>query len=260
VLVLLPPSEGKATATRRRRPVDLGALSWPELTDAREALLARLADVSARPDALELLGVGPSLAAEVERNTHLLQAAALPTSELYSGVLYEALDLAGLPPAARRRAGRQLVVVSALWGALRPNDRVPAYRLSMSTSLPGMGPLAAFWRPRLAEPLQQAAGTGLVVDCRSSTYQAAWAPRGEVAARTVAVRVLRDEAGRRTVVSHMAKHTRGLLVRHLLTRDGREARTPRALAAAASEAFCCELIAPARAGRGWTLDVVVRAS
>jgi cytoplasmic iron level regulating protein YaaA (DUF328/UPF0246 family) len=260
VLVLLPPSEGKAMVTRRRRPVDLGALSWPELTDAREAVLARLADASARPDALELLGVGTSLAAEVERNTHLLHAPALPTSELYTGVLYEALDIARLPQAARRRAARRLVVVSALWGALRPNDRVPAYRLSMGTSLPGTGPLASFWRPHLAEPLQRAAGTGLVVDCRSSTYQAAWTPRGDVAARTVAVRALRDDAGRRTVVSHMAKHTRGLLVRHLLTRHGREPRTPQALAAAVSEAFCCELTAPAREGSGWTLDVVVRAS
>jgi hypothetical protein len=31
------------------------------------------------------------------------------------------------------------------------------------------------------------------------------------------------------------------------------------MAAAIAEAFCCELIAPARRGGGWTLDVVVRA-
>jgi uncharacterized protein len=258
VLVLLPPSEGKATATRRRRPVDLASLSWPELTAARSTVLANLAEVSARPDALTLLGVGASLAAEVERNLDLLREPALPTSELYTGVLYEALDLSGLPPAARRRAGRSLVVVSALWGALRPNDRVPAYRLSMGTSLPGIGPLAAFWRMHLDGPLSGAAGTGLVVDARSSTYQAAWSPGGAVAARTVAVRVLRDEAGRRTIVSHMAKHTRGQVVRHLLTRDGRDPRTPRALAAAVAESFCCELTAPARAGGHWTLDVVIR--
>lgn len=258
MLVLLPPSEGKATATRRRRPVDLAALSWPELTAARSTMLARLAEVSARPDALSLLGVGPSLAGEVERNTRLLRAPALPTSELYTGVLYDALDLGSLPPAARRRASRWLVVVSALWGALRPADRVPAYRLSMGTSLPAVGPLAAFWRAHLDGPLSGAAGTGLVVDARSSTYQAAWSPSGAVAARTVAVRVLREEAGRRSVVSHMAKHTRGLVARHLLTRDGREPRTPRALAAAVGEVFRCELAAPARAGASWTLDIVIR--
>jgi uncharacterized protein len=258
VLVLLPPSEGKATATRRRRPVDLDALSWPELSGARRQVLSGLAAVSARPDALQLLGVGPSLAPEVERNTRLLTEPALPTSELYTGVLYEALGLDDLPAAARRRAGRWLVVVSALWGGLRLNDRVPPYRLSMGTSLPDTGPLAAFWRPRLEAPLHGAAGTSLVVDCRSTTYQAAWSPSGPVTARTVAVRVLRDDAGRRTVVSHMAKHTRGAVVRHLLTRDGHEPRSPRALAAAVAERFCCELVEPARAGSAWTLDVIVR--
>jgi cytoplasmic iron level regulating protein YaaA (DUF328/UPF0246 family) len=259
VLVLLPPSEGKATAGRRRQPVDLGTLSWPELSSARTQVLSCLADVSSRPDALQLLGVGPSLAPDVQRNTRLLTEPALPASELYTGVLYEALGLHDLPAAARRRAGRWLVVVSALWGALRPGDRVPPYRLSMGTSLPGVGPLAGFWRGHLAEPLHGAAGTGLVVDCRSSTYQAAWSPNALVAARTVAVRVLREDAGRRTVVSHMAKHTRGEVVRHLLTRDAREPRSPRALAAAVGEAFCCELTAPARAGDTWGLDVVVQA-
>lgn len=260
MLVLLPPSEGKTpAASRRRRPVDLTSLSWPELSAARSTVLHALSTASASPDALRVLDVGASLAPEVERNTRLRTEPAVPASELYSGVLYEALGLATLPPAARRRANRWLVVVSALWGAVRLTDRVPPYRLSLGTSLPGVGPLAAFWRPRLAGPLHDAAGAGLVVDCRSSTYQAAWAPSPAVAARTVAVRVLRDDAGRRTVVSHMAKHTRGQVVRHLLTRDSREPRTPGALARALDGAFACELVEPARAAAPWTLDVIVPA-
>jgi cytoplasmic iron level regulating protein YaaA (DUF328/UPF0246 family) len=259
VLVLLPPSEGKQAVTRRRRPVDLASLSWPELSPARSVVLAALAEASARPDALRTLGVGASLTSEVERNTRLLTQPAVPASELYTGVLYEALDLAGLPAESRRRAVRRIVVMSALWGALRLNDRVPAYRLSMGTSLAGVGPLAAFWRPLLDGPLGRAAGAGLVVDCRSSTYQAAWSPKDRVASRTVAVRVLRDDAGRRTVVSHMAKQTRGEVVRHLLTRAGTEPRSPRALAAAVAERFACEITAPTRAGGTWTLDVVVPA-
>ncbi|WP_460447609.1 YaaA family protein [Angustibacter aerolatus] len=251
MLVLLPPSEGKAPAGGRRRPVDPSRLSFPALTAARERLLDVVAETSSRPDALQLLDVGPSLAAEVERNTRLRTLAALPAAQLYTGVLYEALGLESLPPAARRTANRSLVVVSALWGALRPTDAVPPYRVSMGTSLPGIGPLAAYWRPLLDAPLTEAAGDGLVVDCRSSTYQAAWTPGPDLAARTVAVRVLREADGRRSVVSHMAKHTRGEVVRHLLLRGGRAPRTPAQLAAAVGEAFEVE---PGER----RLDVVVR--
>src|SRR4051812_29714381 len=72
VLVLLPPSEGKAPARPgRRRPVDLDRLSWPQLRSARCQVLDALVVASARPDALTLLGLGPSLAEEVARNTRL---------------------------------------------------------------------------------------------------------------------------------------------------------------------------------------------
>lgn len=258
MLVLLPPSEGKSPGGGRRRRLDLTTLSWPELTPAREQVLDALAEVSARPDALALLGVGLSLSLEVARNTRLREVPALPVSELYTGVLYDALDLPGLPARARSRAARQVVVVSALWGALRPGDRVPPYRLSMDTDLPGLGPLAAFWRPRLGPALTAAAGRGLIVDCRSSTYQAPWQPPRELAARTVAVRVLREQAGRRSVVSHQAKLTRGQVVSHLLLAEGTQPHSPAALARLVSAAFECELVAPAAPGRCWTLDIVVR--
>jgi cytoplasmic iron level regulating protein YaaA (DUF328/UPF0246 family) len=258
VLVLLPPSEGKSRPSARRGPLDLDRLSWPELTPARRQVLHALQQVSAAPDALEVLGVGPSLAGEVRANASLGAAPAAPASEIYNGVLYDALDAPTLSSGARRRASRRLVVVSALWGAVRWGDRIPAYRLSMGTTLPGVGPLAPFWREHLGGVLDAAAGSGLVVDCRSSTYQAAWQPPALVARRTVGVRVLQDVAGHRTVVSHMAKHTRGLVVRQLLEAGG-DPRTPAALATALGHSFDCELVEPARTGRPWTLDVIVRA-
>jgi cytoplasmic iron level regulating protein YaaA (DUF328/UPF0246 family) len=258
VLVLVPPSEGKSAPRGRGAPLDLDALSFPELTGVRGKVLDALVAASTRPDALALLGVGPSLAAEVDRNRHLAELPAVPASALYTGVLYDALGWPTLPAPARRRAVGRLLVVSALWGPLRPGDRVPPYRLSMDVDLPGTGPLAAFWRPHLAPVLEAAAGDGIVVDCRSATYAAAWRPAGALAQRTVTVRVLRERDGRRSVVSHMAKHTRGLVARHLLLRGGRDPRTPERLAAAIAEAFDCELLPPTRAGTPATLDVIVR--
>jgi len=230
-------------------------LSFPELTGARATVLEVLATVSARDDAAMTLGVPDTLSDQVRRNTRWRSEPAVPVSSLYTGVLYDALGLPGLPVGARRRAARRLLVVSAAWGLLRPGDRVPPYRLSMDATLPGTGPLASFWRPRLEEVLP-VLDDGLVVDCRSQTYAAAWRPTGAVAERSVTVSVLRDTGGRRSVVSHLAKHTRGLVARHLVTRDGRDPRTATSLAAALGEAFEVELSAPARDGSR-RIDIVL---
>jgi cytoplasmic iron level regulating protein YaaA (DUF328/UPF0246 family) len=236
VLVLLPPSEGKA-AGGRGRPVALDGLSLPELARPRATVLDELVGLcSADEDkAAEVLGLTPGLRGEVARNAGLRTAPAMPAGRLYTGVLYEALGLATLDAAARRRANASLLVFSGLWGALRLTDRVPAYRCSMGVRLPGVGGLAAYWKPWLDAALPEAAGGGLVLDLRSSAYAAAWKPRGDLAARTAHVRVLQvavvDGVERRTVVSHFNKATKGRLVRALLEAGARP-RTPAALASA----------------------------
>jgi len=224
MLILLPPSEGKATGGRGR-PLDPDRLSFPELGATRRIVLDALVQASRRGDALEVLGAPKGAAAQVAANVELRSAPARRVADLYTGVLYDALDVASLDAAARRRAGKRVVVVSALFGALRFGDRVPPYRLSMDVDLPGIGKLAAAWRGPLDEGLPAAAGRGLVVDMRSSTYVAAWRPSGGLAERTVAVHVVRETDRGRSAVSHMAKHTRGLVARYLLEHDI-DPRTP----------------------------------
>lgn len=259
MLVLLPPSETKAAPARRGRAVDLERLSFLELTDHRKRVLAALIETSARPDALERLGVGTSLSHEVARNLALHAVPTLPAHAVYTGVLYDALGWPTLSAAARRRGASRVVITSALWGALRPNDRVPSYRLSMDGELPGLGPLARLWRSQLPAVLAAAAGArGLVVDCRSGPYAAA-APLIGLAGRSVAVRVLREEKGRRSVVSHLAKHTRGEVTRYLLE-QGADPRTPAALASLLAPDWRVELAPPAAPTTPWTLSVVLGVS
>lgn len=260
MLILLPPSEGK-TAPVRGDVLDLSALSSPGLTATRAAVLDALVAASARPDAVDLLGVGAGIADEVTRNVELRAAPAAEARRVYTGVLYAAAGLDRLTPAARRRAADAVRVVSGLWGLVGPEDRIPAYRLSMGVDLPGVGPLAAAWREPLRAELDPRAASGeLVVDCRSATYLAAWRPPRTAQTGWVQVRVLREVAGRRSVVSHHAKHTRGVLTRHLLTRRGREPGTPHDLERVARELVGTELLAvelDAPATGAATLSLVV---
>ena len=252
MLILLPPSEGKTPAITG--PVfDPDKLHFPGLTDARKLVLAALADASSADDAHGILGVGPSLAAEVRRNTVLHTEPCAPAHRIYTGVLYDALDYANLTAAQQRRADDAVVVMSGLWGALGFSDPIPAYRLSMAVKLPETGKLASFWKKHLAEALGDYAAGHLVVDCRSSTYAAAWAPDPATAA---AVNVFQVRNGKRTVVSHFAKHTRGELARHLLTRGGSDPATPEELLAAAREKWEAELV-PATARKPYQLNIIL---
>lgn len=215
VLILLPPSEGK-TAPAQGAPVDLDSLSHPALASARRRVGDTLATVSGQRNALDVLSVGPSLAEDVERNRTLWDNPADAAARVYSGVLYDAAGMGSWSEDQLHRAADRVRIVSALWGVVSPADAIPAYRLSMSTSLGRIGALASFWRKHLAEELSHLADGRLIVDCRSSSYVAAWRPTG---AEHVTVRVEREVDGRRTVVSHMAKHTRGLLAGQLATAD-----------------------------------------
>jgi cytoplasmic iron level regulating protein YaaA (DUF328/UPF0246 family) len=224
VLILLPPSEGKAENPDTGPLLDLSTLSFPELTATRHKVLTSLVKLAQGPRrrAVEALGLTPGLAGEIDKDAALLSAPVQPVSSLYTGVLYDALDLAGLPAAARRRADEQLVTFSALFGSLRPCDQVPSYRLSPAAKLPRLSSLPALWKLAMPAALEAAASGGVVLDLRSGPYAALWKPSRDIAQHTVTVRVLHEVApGKRMVVSHFNKATKGRIVNGLLRRRAR---------------------------------------
>jgi len=256
MLILLPPSEGKA-APRRGKPLDLDTLSSPVLTDARREVLSALVDLcSGDPEAAAtVLDLGPSQLDLVQRNATLETAPTARADAVYTGVVYEALDLASASAAARRRASSRLAVASSVFGMVRPGDRIPAYRLSGDTTLPGLGPVAAHWRTHLGDAVTEALGTGLLVDLRSTAYAAFWKPPAELSRKVATVRVLHESGGQRKVVSHFNKATKGRIVRALLE-DGANPGTPARLADALRDlGWFVEVGEPTT--RGTQLDVVV---
>ncbi|GAA0519391.1 peroxide stress protein YaaA [Saccharopolyspora subtropica] len=209
MLVLLPPSETKATGGAGA-PLQLDALSYPELTDTRRKLIEALSTLADDvPASLTALGLSERQVEEVQRNAELWDSPTAPALERYTGVLYDALDVRSLSAAERKQADARLAVASALFGVVRGTDAIPAYRLSGGNSLPGLGTLRSVWRPVLEPVLAEV--DDLVVDLRSGAYAAlARIPNA------VEVRVLsKDALGRRKVVSHHNKSHKGRLARAL---------------------------------------------
>jgi uncharacterized protein len=178
------------------------------------ALLDALERLGKKPikSAVKQLAVSAGQAGEVAIDAALRSAPAAPAASVYSGVLYDRLDLPGLPAAARRRAEKHVLIASALWGFVRPADGIPYYRLSAKARLDGIGALAAWWRPLLEQTLPDEPGR-LIVDMRSGAYAAAWKPRQ---ATLLGVRALEVKGGKRKPVTHMTKAVRGEVTRALL--------------------------------------------
>jgi cytoplasmic iron level regulating protein YaaA (DUF328/UPF0246 family) len=189
-------------------------LGSPELNPTRKALIADLVTLATDPAASRLaLGISAAQDAEIKRNAALRTSPTLPAIHRYTGVLYDALDFGSLRPAEATRARSRLAVGSALFGLLRADDAIPAYRLSAGSKLPGRPGLAARWRPVLEPVLAELSGRELIVDLRSGAY----AGLGRVSG-AVQVDVLTEQPdGSRSVVTHFNKAHKGRLARTLAT-------------------------------------------
>jgi uncharacterized protein len=214
VHILLPPSEGK-TVPLSGPPLNLDSLALPGLRATRRKVLTALTRLC-RTDpqsAVVTLGLGPQQAEDVKRDAKLQQQPCAAAMEIYSGVLFEALDYPSLPDRTRERADAVILVASALWGLASPRDLIPAYRLSGSVTLPGVGSMRSVWRA----PITRVLGNldGLIIDMRSGMYQQL-APPPSHATRWLTIRVLEERQGRLVTVSHSNKATKGRIARALL--------------------------------------------
>jgi uncharacterized protein len=252
VLIIVPSSETKRVPPKRGRPVALDALSFPELAEMRTCVLDALIATSASPDALGRLLVGPSFLDEVARNTRLRELPVRPALEVYTGTLHGGLDAATLSPAAKRRAASRLVIASALWGLLRPADKIPPYRMNICARLDGIEHLEPLWRTHLPDVLAAAAGRrGVILDVRAASYQAMGMPVG-LGDRTVTLHADAVSGGR--VGNVFVKRVRGEAARFLLE-SGEDPANPTELTALLAQRWPVRLEEPVRPGKPWAVTL-----
>ena len=214
MLILLPPSEGKNQPAGKTK-LNLSKLAFADhLLDVRSRLVTK------------------SLAA----------SAAAKAIDVYSGVLYQALDWGSLSATAKARGDKSLLIISAIFGVLRPSDVIPNYKAKIKSS---------DWKAVL-KPVLDGLEADLIIDCRSSTYAGVWQSPPE---RTVAVRVFKKEKGKISVITHLSKKYRGELTRELL-KSGKSPKTPAELLAIAEKHFDCKLI-KAKGNLPWYLDLII---
>ena len=247
--ILLPPSAGKTTKETTNH-LQLEKLWQAEhLTQTRRQLIDDVQNTALLADAAQIFKLGPKNAHEISQNLEVYDAPALAAWQLYDGVLYEAAKFAQIfssgepsqgsqgqvgnhrgdqrqgsqgqgnqPQGGQRQLEELTLVFSALFGPVRLTDLITPHRLSGSVKLPGQGSVASIWSKALKELLTQQLSGHVVVDLRSSEYGAMYRPtRGsDCLLLNIGVAKVNPATGKRSVVSHWAKHTRGLLAGALL--------------------------------------------
>jgi len=201
------------------------------LRDKTPAQVAQLMDLS---DALASLNVGRYAAWSARATARNSKPAALAfDGDVYDGLRAPTLSLADL-----EWAQRHLVILSGLYGVLRPLDKLQPYRLEMGTALatPRGRDLYAYWGDTLARHLnrlQARERDPVVINLASQEYARA-ALRPLLKARVIECVFEDRKDGRYKVISFYAKKARGLMARHAIER---RVETPEGLLSFAAEGY-----------------------
>ena len=213
MLILLPPSEKKKAATSPEK-FDLSSLTFAAELSALRSQTTAGSDSSKTS----------------------------PAIEIYDGVLCQGLGWNSLSATQKKRANSRVLIVTALFGLVKPLDQIFQYKIKIDSKL---------WRAAIAAVSTKFVSE-LVIDCRSSTYKSVWTINPE---NTVEVRVFKINGIERSVITHMSKKYRGELTRHLLMQTNDPA-TPAEVQRMAAQLFECELHPPAD-GQPWALDLLI---
>jgi cytoplasmic iron level regulating protein YaaA (DUF328/UPF0246 family) len=217
-LILLPPSEGKASGGDGAE-LDLGSISFASLNPTRERMAGALVKLSGRPRvSRKLLGVkGPALETANAENASLEIAATMRAIDRYTGVMYSAIEYQSLDDAARESFAQNVIIMSGLFGALRPFDMIPAYKLKMGAKLIRNKTCAAVWKPLISKSLVNEADHGVIWDLLPGEHSAAWDPTKVPHETRFTVKFSeRATNGEVKTVTHWSKLLKGALVRHLV--------------------------------------------
>lgn len=203
------PAALRAAATRPLFVEPAAELvGWLAARSAAE--VAGLMDLSPDLAALNVARYAAWSRRHTERNSR-------PAVWAFDGDVYAGLDAKTLSADELAWAQQHVVILSGLYGALRPLDKLQPYRLEMGTALanPRGKNLYAYWGDAIAEYLNARAAADaspVIVNLASQEYFRA-ADRPVLAPRVIDC-VFEDwKGGNYKIISFFAKRARGMMAR-----------------------------------------------
>jgi len=200
---------------------------YDDLNPERRKLIDTLQDVIEEEDdetLSDLFGLeGYELEEACRVNAELYDAPLMSALDRYSpGVMYAAMDFANLPTGAQRRLLENGVILSGLFGLLRPDDLIPNYQLGMSAALPDLGPVADYWRPVVSPILNENLEDRWVWDLLPDVHREAWTDEQAYEARAEVTFEKEEDGDRVPITGEDLEVHRGQFVNFIVQETAEE--------------------------------------
>ena len=239
MLALLSPSKTQDFQT----DVDLPAgveTSFPRMLDCASQVMDTLRSLP-REERHRRLRLPGRLIQEVDQAIEQWTGhakAGRPAAFAYTGETYRGLSIRSFTAGALLAAGQQLRILSALYGVLRPLDRIERYRLDFGVSLPvdATRSLYEYWRQRISTQLARdvrESGSLAVVNLASGEFARAIDPQ-VVGVPVITPDFQQRDGGRVKRVTVFTKQARGSMARWIVDSGS---RTPQELGAFDQEGY-----------------------
>jgi len=191
-IILIPPSEGKAE----------GGTDKP--LKSVTGVAADLIEAIGAADPEKLFGLkGKALEKAIAVSREVLNSKTMPTIERYTGVVYDAIDYQTLKN--KSDFDEKVLIVSGLFGLLRPTDLIPNYRLKIDKLK-----AAKLWLNSNSERLKDA----FVIDLLPQAHKKAVEYENGIE-----VEFVLKKAGKKMPAGHQGKHIKGRFVRWLIEKN-----------------------------------------
>jgi uncharacterized protein len=206
MIILLPPSEGKSTATGNTTL----ASDNPALASAIQPILKHLKTL--KGDAIgKFYSIKDSDKAKAvhKQNLSLFEAGCIPAIERYTGVVYSYIDYPSL--AAKKRAQKSIYIVSGLFGLVGEGTMLPEYKAPLNTWL------RHYWYEKNTEYLKTISSHQTVLSLLPQSYAKALDIQD-------ALHVDFKVAGGKKLAGHFGKAIKGKFVRFLIENNVQSAK------------------------------------
>lgn len=208
MLLLLPPSETKQIGGTGLT-ISQVHLSYGQLNEARDQILASLLEVSANKDlGQKVLKLSNKQLEDLDRNLEIPHAPTMAAFERYAGTLYKAIGVTTFSTNEVENMRRHIVIQSALFGLISATDRIPWYRLSAETKLPELD-IKRVWNEHQTKAWERLVDSP-IIDLRSKSYvELSPVPKSM---ESYWVEVVSQVDGKRKALNHFNKKAKGDLV------------------------------------------------